>query len=290
MKKYLFIGAVIGAVACNSGSEYSEMRISEPAARIVEYTPAPGQFINSTEAGFDLANPIVTAVDACAYAEQRLAAKNYVSLGGWGGYIVAEFDKSVPNTGNYDLYVTGNPFDGSSEAGVVYVAQRENGNPKTWYELRGSAYRETIRGYEVTYTGSGVDAVAWTDNRGGSGTIDRVDNYHSQSYLPAWVPSLTYRGVRLPDNVRYDEGRMTYIMDPFEWGYADNRSTIDAVGMTNRFRIADAVDASGNSVSLSSIDYVKIQTAVNCKAGNNVGEISTEVSAIGCYRTIIEEK
>lgn len=290
MKRYLIIGALIGATACNSGSEYSEVRVSEPAARIVEYTPAPGQFINSTDAGFDPAQPITSATEACAYAEQQLKAKGYVSLGGWGGYIIAEFGTPVPNTGDYDLYVTGNAFDGSSEAGVVYVAQRENGQPKTWYELQGSAYRESIHGYEITYTGSGIETISWTDNQGGSGTIDRIDSYHDQSYLPAWVATRTYRGVRLPDNVHYDEGRMTYVMKPFEWGYADNRSTIDALGLTNRFRIADAVDASGNPVSLRSIDYIKIQTGVNCKAGNDVGEISTEVCGIGCYRTIIEEK
>ncbi len=290
MKKYIIIGTLLGITACNSGSEYSESRISEPATRIVEYTPAPGQFINSTEAGFDPTNPITSAAEACSYAEQRLATNGYVSLGGWGGYIVAEFDTPVSNTGDYDLYVTGNAFDGSSEAGVVYVAQRENGQPKTWYELQGSAFRETIRGYEITYTGIGTETIAWTDNQGGSGTIDRIESYHTQSYLPAWVATRTYRGVRLPDNVRYDEGRLTYIMQPFEWGYADNRSTIDAVGLTNRFRIADAVDAAGNPISLNSIDYIKIQTGVNCKAGNEVGEISTEVCRIGCYRTIIDKE
>ena len=52
--------------------------------------------------------------------------------------------------------------------------------------------------------------------------------------------------------------------------------------------ISNAVDADGNPANLRQIDFVKIQTGVNCKAGNNVGEISTEVCGVGCYRTVTQ--
>ena len=60
-------------------------------------------------------------------------------------------------------------------------------------------------------------------------------------------------------------------MQAFAWGYADNYSSIDRLGTKNRFRIADAVDERGEAVHLPQIDYIRIQTGVNAKAGNSVG-------------------
>ena len=280
---------LLALAACNTDKETSTVEIEDPASRIYEYTPAPGQFINSPDAGFP-GTPITTPGEAVAYASERLAEGLYVSLGGWGGYLVAEFDEPVANTGGYDLYVIGNTFDGSSEPGIVWVAQRVQGAPGTWYQLRGSEYdnAETLHDYEITYTAPAQagEAVAWSDNRGQQGTIDRIGVHTRESYVPAWVASLTYRGTRLRDNVRYDEASGKYIMQPFSWGYADNYSMIDRLGMKNRFRIADAVDERGEAVHLPQIDYIRIQTGVNTKAGNNVGAISTEVCGVGCYRTV----
>lgn len=72
------------------------------------------------------------------------------------------FDHSVYNkpdvssNGGYDFSIIGNPFDGSSEPGIVYVMQDENGDGlpnDTWYELRGSetGKAETYQHYAVTY-------------------------------------------------------------------------------------------------------------------------------------------
>lgn len=74
-------------------------------------------------AGFD---HVASAADACSYAANRIASNNWVSLGGWGGRIVAAFAEPVPNTGGYDLYVKGNQFDTSSEPGIVWVSQDTN--------------------------------------------------------------------------------------------------------------------------------------------------------------------
>lgn len=281
--------------ACNTSEELStvEVEIEEPASAILEYTPAPGQFINSSDAGFP-DTPITSAAEAADYAAGRLAQGLYVSLGGWGGYITAEFDRPVVNTGGYDLYVIGNTFDGSSEPGTVWVARREGDAPGTWYQLRGSEYdrAETLHDYEVTYTAPAEagGAVTWSDNYGRTGTIDRISLHPQESYVPAWVGTMTYRGTRLPDNVHYDEATQRYVMQAFDWGYADNYSMSDRVGMKNRFRIADAVDERGEPADLPQIDYIRIQTGVNARAGNNVGEISTEVCGIGCYRTETQRK
>ncbi len=301
MKKYTLL--LLLASACNSSETITTSRIEEAASRVLEYTPAPGQFINNPLAGFPADTPITSPAEAVAYTSARLAlggepdagaetvSYGYVSLGGWGGYIVLGFDTPVPNTGDYDLYVTGNSFNGSSEPGIVWVAQDADGDGshigETWYELKGSEYAnpKTRFGYEVTYVEQPDGTVAWTDNDGGENTIDRVF-LHTQSYVPAWVQPLTYTGTRLPNNVDQDKETGIYDMWAFAWGYVDNASTIDGAGTKNRFKISNAVDADGNPANLRQIDFVKIQTGVNCKAGNNVGEISTEVCAVGCYRTV----
>lgn len=292
---------LIATTACNSSETITTVREEFPTSKVLEYTPAPGQFINSTLAGFPQ-EPITTPEAAAAYASARLTrggesdsgtetvTYGFVSLGGWGGYIILGFDKPVENSNgsDYDLYVVGNSFNGSSEPGIVWVAQDADGDGshlgETWYELKGSEEARVTRGYEVTYTAQEDGSVAWTDNRGGSGTIERT--IHTQSYIPAWVGELTYTGTRLPDNVVPDEQTGIYDMQSFAWGYADNSSTIDGAGSKNRFRIANAVDGEGNPVDLRQIDFIRIQTGVNCTAGNGVGEISTEVCGVGCYRTV----
>ena len=304
MKKYAIPFLTLLAAACNSSETITTSRIEEPASSVLEYTPAPGQFINSSLAGFPADAPITTPEAAVAYASARLAmggtpdpdadavTYGFVSLGGWGGYIVFGFDEPVPNAGpgEYDLYVSGNAFNGSSEPGIVWVAQDADGDGshvgETWYELKGSEYAnpKTIFDYEVTYTEQSDGTVDWTDNKGKDGSIDRT--IHTQSYVPAWVQPLTYSGTRLPDNATPDPETGIYDMTSFAWGYVDNTSSIDGAGTKNRFHISNAVDADGNPVNLSQIDFVKIQTGVNCKAGNGVGEISTEVCAAGCYRTV----
>lgn len=70
MKKYAFPLAAFLFAACNSGEETTTTQIQEPVATILEYTPAPGQFINGTMAGFD---HVASEADALRYAADRLA-------------------------------------------------------------------------------------------------------------------------------------------------------------------------------------------------------------------------
>ena len=204
MKKYAFPLAALLLAACNSGEEITTTQTDEPVARILEYTPAPGQFINEEARSGGAFDNVDTPEKACRYAAARFAENNWVSLGGWGGYLVAAFAEPVPNTGGYDLYVKGNAMNTSSEPGVVWVMQDANGNgmpDDTWYELKGSEYDNaaTIRGYAVTYTPLADGSAAWTDDRGGSGTIDRMDEHTQASYCPAWIEpaDLKFTGTRL---------------------------------------------------------------------------------------------
>ena len=269
--------------------------------KVYEYTPAPGQFINELKTG-GFNGTQTTPEAAIAYAEARMSevdrngdlCPNWVSLGGFGGYIIVGFDHSIDNSGDYDLGILGNSFGGSSEPGIVWVMQDENGNglpDDTWYELAGSetGKEETIQDYAVTYyrpTGPQMP-VQWTDNLGNSGEIDYLKVYHKQDYYyPLWIEedSYTLTGTCLKAR-NYDvSGKGTYwVNDEYDWGYADNFSPVDRLtgeanvnADANHFKISDAIDFECRPVDLKFVDFVKVQVGVNAKSGW-LGEISTEV-------------
>ena len=271
--------------------------------KVYEYTPAPGQFINELKTGgFD--GTQTTHEAAIAYAEARMSEvdregnpyPNWVSLGGFGGYIVVGFDHSIDNSGDYDLGILGNSFSGSSEPGIVWVMQDENGNglpDDTWYELAGSETGkvETIQNYSVTYyrpTGP-MMPVQWTDNLGNSGEVDYLKQFHRQDYYyPLWIEEDSYTLTGTCLNARnYDaSGNGSYWVNvEYDWGYADNFSPIDrltnednsgAEASANHFKISHAIDFECQPIQLDFIDFVKVQVGVNAKSGW-LGEISTEV-------------
>ena len=275
--------------------------------KVYEYTPAPGQFINELKTGgFD--NTQTTPEAAIAYAEARMKevdrngnpSPNWVSLGGFGGYIVVGFDHSIDNLGDYDLAILGNSFSGSSEPGIVWVMQDENGNGQpddTWYELAGSetGKAETIQNYSVTYyrpTGPKMP-VQWTDNLGNSGEIDYLAQFHRQDYYyPLWIEadSYTLTGTCLKARNYDASGNGSYWVNvEYDWGYADNFSDIDRLSKdentnadpnANHFKISHAIDMDGQPIHLKYIDFVKVQVGVNSKSGW-LGEVSTEV--LGFY-------
>lgn len=244
---------------------------------VVEYMPAPGQFVNE---GYSA----TTMAEACAYAQERLENRYYVSLGGFGGYIIVKFATPVLNTGDYDFGIYGNSFATSSEPGVVWVAQDANGNgvaDDEWFELCGSESDKatSLQGYAITYSRtSDTTKIAWRDSEGASGVIER-NQAHSQDYFPAWVTAQEYTltGTLLPDNAVWSEINQEWQLLPFEWGYADNYSSIDCYDRkANIFRISNARTSSGEAANLSHIDFVKVQSATNA-VHVPIGEVSTEV-------------
>ena len=289
----------------NGGFYRAKTATSKPDwNKVYEYTPAPGQFINELKTGcFD--GTQTTPEAAVAYAEARMSevdkngnpSPNWVSLGGFGGYIVVGFDHSIDNLGSYDFAILGNSFNGSSEPGIVWVMQDENGNGQpddTWYELAGSetGKAETIQNYAVTYyrPTEPQQPVQWSDNQGNSGQIDYLKAYHKQDYYyPLWIEedSYTLTGTCLKArNYDASNGKGTYwVNDEYDWGYADNFSSEDrltddnnvgAAANANHFKISDAIDSTGKHKELKYIDFVKVQCAVNAKSGW-LGEVSTEV-------------
>lgn len=258
--------------------------------KVFEFVPAPGQFVNETNtAGFNGEN---THEAACEYAQKRLDKESYVSLGGWGGYIVVGFDHSIENKGKYDFSIKGNAFESSNEPGIVWVMQDLNGNgipDEEWYELKGSEYGkpETIQDYAVTYFRPGPKMdTPWQDNKGYTGKVDRLGEFHPQDfYYPMWVKedSYTLYGTCLKHRTSQNPVTGHWVNAAFGWGYADNigddmpiKDNPNAGALPNFFKISDAVNVDGSSANLKHIDFIKVQTGVNVVAGW-LGENSTEV-------------
>ena len=318
MKKYIYLAASIALMAsCNTDNEITEELEDHYRAKteasavgqtvVFEYTPAPGQFINETKTGGFTGNE-TTPQAAIGYAIERMREDLFVSLGGFGGYIVVGFDHSIDTTGGYDFGIKGNSFKGSSEPGIVWVMQDENGNglpDDTWYELRGSetGKETTVRNYAVTYyrPSEPQQPVKWTDSEGNSGEVDYLKAFHTQDYYyPAWITTDSYTLTGTCVEARnYDQsGNGTYwVQAEYDWGYTDNFSEIDrltdesnpnATVNANYFKISNAIDAEGNPIELKYIDFIKVQTACNTKSGW-LGENSTEVFGFFDYSMIQAE-
>lgn len=286
----LMMSAILAA--CNKDEEIVVDNPSEEPSgvefTVVEYLPAPGQFINEKASGFD---GETTMQAACSYAQGRLDARSFVSLGAWGGSITVKCSRPIDNSGGYDFIVAGNAFETSNEAGIVWVMKDTNGNgvpDDVWYELKGSCYGEEgfERNYWVTYfrpENSGDD-IRWIDCHGTEGVIKRQMTHTQDSYFPAWVTgdSYTLHGSRLPALTRRDEAGQ-WVNPPYKWGYADNLGEDSKTTLVegrqmqlNYFRISDAVDADGQPAGIDKVDFIKVQTAINGSSGI-LGELSTEV-------------
>ncbi len=289
------------------GQDHKRQPGPSSAARwssIMEYLPAPGQFIGEPLSGY---NNETTMEQACAYAEARLTAGRFVSLGGFGGYIIAAFDHSIlrrgslagpASAGDCDFSVSGNQFDGGSEPGIVWVMQDTNGNglpDDEWYELRSSETGKatTWNDYAVTYyrPPAARTNVAWKDNRGNKGSVDILSFHTQNSYYPSWVEgdSYTLYGTRVKSTTYYDASLYKWVHGALGWGYVDNAGSDSQAGSLpagsdpdtaaackTYFKIANAINAAGEPAGLDYIDFIKVQNAVNAKAAV-IGECSTEV-------------
>ncbi len=289
--KFALVATLLMIGGCASFEEFDgggkEPAPKELEYEVVEFLPAPGQFVNEGYTATSMA-------EACAYAQERLDNHYFVSLGGFGGYIIVKFKTPIINSeGGYDFGIYGNSFDGSSEPGVVWVSQDANENgvaDDEWFELRGSesGKESTLQNYAITYSRTDNETkIAWRDNKGESGTIER-NAAHRQDYFPAWVESEEYTlvGTLLPDNSEWSEKNQEWVLHAFEWGYADNFSAIDlAEDRANRFRISDACLTSGERANLPQIDFVKVQSATN-EIHRAIGEVSTEVRGFVLYNSV----
>lgn len=299
------------AVKVNVAKETKELKTF--IAKVFEFKPAPGQFINDLPAANDGDTPdrILTR------ANNYLAKKNgdLISLGAFGGYIVFGFDHTIVNVkGKRDFRVLGNAFwaeanpnpdatmrGGSSEAGVIMVSydKNKNGLPDDeWFEIEGAGHKmqKTIHNYEITYYrpdpnkvpvpggGNGtvlftdIEYILWKDNQGKQGYLTQNNAYnHSLEYWPKWLKdqeTLTFKGTKLPDNAIDESGTGSYFVQyAFLYGYADNAPNNDD---DSAIDIDWAIDKNGNKIHLPGVDFVKVYCGLNQQAGW-LGETSTEI-------------
>ncbi len=266
-------------------------------SHILEYSPAPGQFINSSPWGQpNSANSIIGGITGS------------LNLGSYGGYVIFKFANSVQNDANnpygIDFTIFGNPLPDWSEPAIVYVMKDENNNnlpDDTWYQLAGSDYffSSTKHNYTITYTNPNQPTatdVQWQDNYGNSGFV-YANPYYSQPYYPIHdsFPQIPqdfchYTGTKI---IGYIDKSNTTNVKSYKraFGYADNQfrgnapytipdnpytQTVENSG-GDAFDISWAVDTNGNYVYLDKIDFIKVQNAILNNAGQ-LGEISPEIT------------
>lgn len=262
---------------------------------LLAYVPAPSQFVN-------------VAPGRPQDAQSIIRQKGFVTLGGWGGYIIVGYNDPIinhyDNPFGVDFTIFGNAYDGSSEPGIVCVMKDENKNGQpddTWYELHGAEHnnKSTYHNYQLTYYKPNDTTVVWKDNQGQKDTLLR-NSYHTQSYYPTPEffsnypsDSITFKGTLLPTK-SYEETPGHWVNPTYNYGYADNievnwsedldkpdnpdTEEIEGAG-GDAFKLEWAVDSEGQSVKIDTIHFIKIYNGVNF-CSPVIGEVSTEIKAI----------
>ena len=122
---------------------------------VVEYHPAPGQFVNILPEG----DASASHEEMCRRCEEQMEDGNMVHLGAYGGYMTVKFDHPVQNKRGSDFRIVGNglynidyPLGGTFEPGIVYVGVGDDVKTCKWYELAGSEYyTREVHDFSITY-------------------------------------------------------------------------------------------------------------------------------------------
>ena len=278
-----------GFAACsdsdNNDPEPTPLPAGPVEIEVIDYSPAPGQFINEIPA-YDEGD---SKASIAAKAGKALNAREMISLGAWGGSVTLRLKTPIYNGSGNDFRVLGNSYYsgtndrgekyGSCEPGIVYVMQDANGNGKPddgqWLELSGDK-TDGAPIVSVTYTKCNKE-ILWSCTDGTSGTIPQLDAFHPHTYFPKWISgeTLTFSGRRLPDNGVYNEATTNFDLYCYT-GYADARPNNEP---ESGLDISSAIDSNGVKTNVESIDFVRIVTGV-LQVNGHLGECSTEVSGI----------
>lgn len=272
---------------------------AQSGIEVIDYYPAPGQFINyagigTSEASLSLEN----------------SGGGLVCLGAWGGYITLKMQDPVENDPDnpygVDFVVFGNASADFSEPAIVMVMKDENQNAlpdDIWYELAGSDhyFSTTIKDYSVTYQKPETESdgnVFWSDNTGSSAYIMK-NAYHSQDYYPGegfdtefYADSCSFSGTRIQARLDFTDSYMLRSY-PKAFGYADNQLVLnqeeslpdnpytpEQEGMGgDPMDISWAVNEDGEYVDLDEIDFIRLYTGVQDDVGS-LGEISPEIRMV----------
>ncbi len=283
------------------------------ATRVLEYSPAPGQFVQNPQF-----NDPVRALGPPGIAGGLAAADNTkcVTLGGYGGTITLGFDHSIlanpHNPHGMDFivygngfYVGGDPTRRHAECGIIEVSRDDNHNglaDDVWYLIPGSHLSPPIARTSVTWNAATLNPT-WVPP-GRSGT------WYSSGYLlpvatfgasPILVNSLGTGAEQVwgyadlaPTLLLGDTGADNTVADPnadpaLFYTIPDDPLTIGVSpgsGGGSAIAIRWAVDPStGLPAHLDRIDFVRISTGINA-VHPILGEISTEIGAVADVRPV----
>ncbi len=274
-----------------------EIHENSYASKVYEFMPGCGQFTNTSY-----------AADTSTGENIIGNTSSMVSLGGYGGYIVAGFDQPIinreSNAYGVDFTVVGNAYSTWSEPAAVQVMKDENGNglpDDTWYELAGSEYyfSTTLKDLTMTYYNpkcNGRHTIPFSTDKDFNGVMI-TNSWHTQSYYPDTYSfnsnndSLSFTGTYTPIMLNKSSSYKS-TKRAFGFGYADNKIknssptdptnpyyTDDNGTTADGFDLEWAVDADGNHVDLDTVNFVKVYSTTQADGGG-YGELSTEVVKI----------
>lgn len=283
--KLLYLTVLTFTIMFSCKSTIPDEPINDDSAYIsdvFEYVYAPGQHSKkafSTDINNILGKP---------------SNDKFIYLGGFGGFVVAGFNHDIMNGNGADFEVFA-LAGASPEPAVVYVMSDDNSDGKpndTWYELKGNQFENSKRNYWVKYYKADTTNITpekrnitWKDSENNTGEI--ICGYGAVNSSGWWWPatttdSITLHGTRLPnayDNNSSEQAVLwTVPRGRFTEGYAENLHGIDfdkELG-GNKLDISSAVNTVGESVNLTAIRFIKIQTGVFQQAGWT-NEVSSEI-------------
>ncbi len=246
-------------------------------SEVFEYVYAPGQHAK-----------LAKLADVNNFKGDPTDKKAWLYLGGFGGYVIAGFSNNVSNLPSFDFEIYG--YGNSPEPAVVFVMEDENADGKPnekWYELKGNQFQHSKRNYWIRYyKAKDLNSnILWKDSEGVQGEL--ICGYGASNSANWWwdetkSDSITFKGIRLPDAYENNpEDGVQYWLVPterFTSGYAENPYGIDYDGTkrSNKLDISNAVDSLGNSVNLTKIRFIKIQSSILQQAGWT-NEVSSEL-------------
>jgi hypothetical protein len=236
------VGLILGV--CLFGSAAAD----DFAVAVIEYQPAPGQFINNP----NFNDPSVTLGPPTGGGTTAADLTDVLSLGGFGGSLTLAFSKTVLNDPRNPLgldaiifapafWPVGDPQLRFLEPAVLEISQDSNGNglpDDTWFVISGSHLANPPQNSLVVQS--------WDDNPNTSTPPGNLSWYPDPTLYPSIGSVYSSSGYMLPLGLPDPTSVFEVV-----WGYADSSPTLllgdrsGATGSSNDNQLTDPEDMPG---------------------------------------------
>ena len=211
-------------------SPFATKVVDEPPwGGIVNFRPAPGQFVNSVDPPHG--NP-AQALGAPNGAGIHNPSYAIVSLGGFGGSLTLKFDHTIKNDPNnpfgLDAIVYGNGFwQGRNpkmkwqEPGVIEISKDANGNgiaDDTWYVIKGSHTPAVPSSLWMTEEYDKTDAAYLPSDKA---VYPDNSSAYGMAYYPSYADHISLSGYQIPSALSGSHTNPNTNGAEEVWGYAD---------------------------------------------------------------------